>query len=374
MVQSTMLQRRVYRSRALRILKDGDCTATQLGAAIGVSRTAAVSIVEGLEAEGWVRVVDPPSGRTRPGRPAKGYSFRAARGYVAGVDIGAHSVRVRIADLRGDNVRSCVRPLDPQADSAIRLDAMESVLRSTCREAGLDLTDLWQVGVATPGTVRDGVVEQYGGQGMPGWIGVDLGYETSTRCGCEAVVGGDSALGAYGELWRGAASAESHVIYVLVGHRVGAGLIIEGRVHVGSRGRAGLIGEHPVLGWHDLESFLMAHPGTATLDDRDQFLGLLARGISAMVLTTDPDVVVVGGSSWPQGDEPVRELSRLIGQSITHPPTVRAGELGVEAVVVGAVRLALDAAEKRYLSTELTATPEPAGKGDRFEAFTPAVW
>jgi predicted NBD/HSP70 family sugar kinase len=78
----------------------------------------------------------------------------------------------------------------------------------------------------------------------------------------------------------------------------------------------------------------------------------LALGAAAVVLTVDPELVVLGGGFSQSADlllEPLRaELARLV----IRPPEVRVSGLGERAAALGAVRHALDHVEERFFTPE----------------------
>src|SRR5690349_5130178 len=91
----------------LEFLRGSDAvTATEMMAATGLSRPTVHSVCEDLIEAGWVVEVEgrrsPEAGRT--GRLNRCYEFNARAGYVLAIDLGAASVRVRLSDLRGQQI------------------------------------------------------------------------------------------------------------------------------------------------------------------------------------------------------------------------------------------------------------------------------
>lgn len=68
----------------------------------------------------------------------------------------------------------------------------------------------------------------------------------------------------------------------------------------------------------------------------------MARGVAAMALALDPEMIVVGGPLVRAGDLLVSELRRRVEPLCLSPVRIVASELGDESVGLGAVRLALD--------------------------------
>ena len=131
-------------------------------------------------------------------------------------------------------------------------------------------------------------------------------------------------------------------------------------VHSGSA--SGEIGALPALGWIRAQEHLSAANGeagdvfaAARAGDRAavaavrRYVKDLALGASALVLALDPQMVVVGGGFSRSADVLIEPLKRELDRWCIRTPEVRMSALGDEAVVLGAVRLALDDVEERVL-------------------------
>jgi predicted NBD/HSP70 family sugar kinase len=81
----------------------------------------------------------------------------------------------------------------------------------------------------------------------------------------------------------------------------------------------------------------------------DQVAARMARGIAAMVLAIDPEMVIVGGALTLAGDVLLGELRRHVLPLCLGPTRIEASALGDESVSLGAVRLALDRIEEDLL-------------------------
>jgi glucokinase len=77
---------------------------------------------------------------------------------------------------------------------------------------------------------------------VPGWSGLPLGPQLSARLGLPVRVLNDGHALAVAEHRLGAARGYDHVLCVAVGTGVGGGLIHDGRLYLGGRGLAGLVG------------------------------------------------------------------------------------------------------------------------------------
>ena len=347
---------------ALLEVRSSPITATQLSESTGLSRTAADSVLTGLVRQGWlVKTAAPvPPAGSPPGRPAARYAFNAGTGFVLAIDIGAHHISAAVADLQGHVMALNSVQADEGAPATDRLELACRVVDDTLAQAGVGRESIASVAVGSPGVIDDGCVVHFGGNGMPGWIGTDIQQYFGDVFDCHVRVEGDCALGALAEKWIGAAQPFDNVVYVLSGIRTGAAVISEGKLQRGAHGAVGLIGELPELRWREIED--EAYAGDVYKRDRpprdelfrrallndararaavDDFAAVLALGISAMALAVDPDAVVIGGASSPYVHRIRDRIEEGVRQRCPIAPPVLVSTLDSNAVLMGAVRLAL---------------------------------
>ncbi|GAA3491700.1 ROK family transcriptional regulator [Streptomyces cremeus] len=371
--------RRINLVTTLRTVRDrGPTSLTELARRVGLSRPTVESLVEELLAAGWLRELPPEAGQM--GRPARLVAFHAAGSHVLGVDIGSYSVRAQVADLSGAAAASRTRPVAADCGRAERLAATRAVMREALEETGLGAGGIAAVCVGTTGVVTaEGVVRMC--VGLPDWVGVDLAGELGGGFDCPVLVENDCNLAALAESWTGLAQDVSDLVFVLSGVRTGAGMLIGGRIHRGRRGTAGEIGALPLVGWHRAPSHLAGcqglPPGTRPEEIAghvfgraregdpaarwavEQYAHDLAEGIAALVLTVDPDLVVLGGGVSRSGDVLLEPLRRHLDPLCLEPPRLEVSALAERAVTLGAVRHALDQVDALLYDFD-TPLPRPA--------------
>lgn len=361
------LLRRMNTHAALLGVRDGQHTVTGLAEHLGISRTAAEDVIRDLIELGWISDADTPAS-ARPGRPARSYRFSAESGHVVGVDIGVHKILGIVADLDGNPRASSKTVVDEDASVDERLALATSVVDACLTEAGLDREAVWCAGIGSPGVIAaNGVVTRYGGNGLPGWPGLDLAHELSTRWSMPIRVESDNNLGTIAEHWRGSAQDAKDVVYVLSGNRTSAGIIIGGELYRGNGGGAGLVGALPQLGWADAPRHVESLAGTdvaptreamfeaaragddAALRALDGFAGSIATGVVAMSLAVDPELIVLGGGISRGGDFILEAIRSHVERLQPVAPHLALSTLGDESVAMGAVKIALDTIEAQLL-------------------------
>lgn len=381
----------------------GPSTATELMADTGLSRPTVHALCQELTDLGWVRELEPvrSNGRGRPGRRARQYAFHARSGYVLGVDLGAAKVTVVTTDLQGEMVSESVHVFDDvHLPSEQRMAQTAATIDETLEREGIDRTSVLAVGLGVPGPVdRERGTTTAIDAFLPGLAGLDLRASIHPDPRWDVQVENDANLAVLGERWGGVAGGVDDVVMVLAGERLGAGIVLGGRLIRGRHGGAGelsmlfmiegvgntdgiaavarQLGEQAAAaGWSPPGGGpISATRVLAAARDGDPVgRGIVAamaerfaRVVAAIETLYDPELIVIGGAVAAAGDvvlEPIRSRlpaarKRLAAHPTGSPVRLEASTLGDHAVVTGAVRFALDRVEAVML-------------GGRGEAIRPA--
>lgn len=358
---SRSLLRRMNCLGVLRTVMSEPKTMRDIARESGLSRTAVDAVVSDLVALGWLMASGSASSG-RLGRPASAFGLRRSLGYFLALDIGAHHIFATVTDLTGRVLSTGSAPVDAAASAASRISHALRVADEILRDQKLTRADVWVVTVGSPGAIgRDGQVLFFGGVGMPGWIGLNLRDRFLTEFNCAVLVEGDVALGAHAELAFGAARGHRDVVYVLCGNRTSGASIVDGKVHRGVHGAAGIVGEMPQLKWVELNeqygSSILGSPrpsreqifdaaragDPAAMAAVDEFADDLATGAAAMTLAVDPELLVIGGGSAPGADVFLTRFTQTLQAICPLPPAIVVSTLGSEAVALGGVSVAMRA-------------------------------
>lgn len=358
------LLRRLNLAAVLRVLFEGDVySITDLARAAGLSRPTTTQAVEDLLAAGWITPVTEDGQDRGLGRPAQKFELRADAGYVLGADVGAHKVLVLIGDLRGRVVARARCAVEPGDTPQARLEAVSAMIEAALAgmpEARARITD---AGVATVGSVEpDGRVIYC--KAMNGWEGQNPALWIAERFGFPSRGFNDMAMAALAEHWQGAARDVHDVVYLHAGRRLGAALLLGGKPHRGFHSAATQIGMWRELSWrsdysallqpsgHAGELFVAAAAGDAAAHDRiEEFADEVCQGIAPIIITVDPEMLVIGGGISAAGEAIAAPLRKRIDRETSFPPKVVCSTLGDEAVALGALRSALDRAEERLFAS-----------------------
>jgi len=381
------LQRRLNATLVLDALRaSGPMRVSDLVDQTGLSRPTIDAVADELIGLGWVaEAVSHPEGQR--GRPARRLVFRPDAGYVLGLDIGEHTIRCAVADLRGDIITEQRQELQG-LDGPARLVVTRQIARTTLKTARLQLADLLGACVGCTGGIDPKTGEVLFTSAFPGLEQVKLRSIMQRSLGCPVVAENDCNLAVVAERWRGIATDTDDVVCVLASERMGAGIVIDGRL---VRGHAGVAGEMPFLGAYEQESgaegiaqltrelatkalangadgtlkelaagephrisaetvFAAARAGDpVAIDVIDRSLQHAGPAIAALALVLNPELIVIGGGIANAGELITEPLRRQLAHMARLPPRLEASTLGDHGVVIGAVRHALDDVEPRLL-------------------------
>jgi len=323
------------------------------------------------------------------GKHQERVAVRGEFGYVAGVDIGGTNLRVVVADMSGAIVgKWCGSTVEASAPGKI-VQLVQTGVKQVLRQAGLRQGSLLGIAAGAPGVTdsKKGVVllTSY----LGGWKNVPLGKLLEESLGVPAAVENDVRLGAMGERWRGSAQGRSDFVFLAIGTGIAAGIYANGELLRGPDFAAGEVGYLMVPGTAEaaaregmpgaLESAIggegirqqwqqsterMYGEALNDLSATDIFeraltgdgraeavlnraAQMLAYAVYNMSVVLNCSLFILGGGV---GMSPIlRDAAQRVLERFTEParPKMCLSSLGQDAQLIGALRLALDLAERR---------------------------
>ncbi|GAA1176056.1 ROK family transcriptional regulator [Streptomyces hebeiensis] len=384
MAASPSTARAINDRLALRLLREGPLTAGQLTSLTGLSRPTVADLVDRLQDSGLVRVVGEAGGRRR-GPNARLYGIVADRAHLAALDVRTDGVAVVVADLLGTTLAEAASPVGGDTATETAVERVATLLERTVREAGA--SRLHSVGIGAPGLVDPVTGELRDTSGLPAWHRRLVGA-LQERLAAAVLVENETNLAALAEARLGAAHGPDTFVLLWLGHGVGAGLVLDGKLRRGASGGAGEIGFLPVPGTSRLPSAVAcdggfhslagsgavsalaerygvkavpvaAEPPSAALvraavagrgvapgEFLDALADRLVLGAAAVSAVLDPGRIVLGGEMGQAGGAALasRTETRLAALSPLRTE-VRASALGGAAVLRGALLTAREAAQ-----------------------------
>lgn len=369
----SLLLRALHRSGAL--------SRSDVGAALGMTRTTVSDLVVDLRSRGLLEEGD-PARLGSPGRPSMVAGPRPEGAAAITAEIAVNSLSAAVVGLggrilhRGRTAHAPRRFAVEQtvADIGKLLDAARRAIPRGCWVSGL--------AVAVPGVVRraDGLVHFAPNLG---WRDVPLGRLIAERLSWDlpVILANEADLGALGEHTWGAGIGVQHLIYLSSEYGVGAGIIVEGRPLVGAAGCAGEVGHvrvnplgvrcrcgaigcwetevggpallrragrsapsfQPAAGSRLIRAALAGDPAArAAVEEVGHWLAV---GLAGLVNTFNPDRVVLGGllgEMWPLVRRIVdAEMLVRAMEPAREAVEITPAQLGADAPLLGAAELAL---------------------------------
>ncbi len=241
------------------------------------------------------------------------------------------------------------------------------------------------IAVGAPGLVDPVTSRLRESPGVPRWH-ADLIDALRHRLGVSVLLENEVNLAALAELGEGAATDRDTFVLIWLGHGIGAGVVLDGRLRRGASGGTGEVGFMAVpgtgglptatgcqYGFHDLaaaaavcalarrhridtppgddapaaESAVLAALAAGARGSRflDALAGNIALGAQAISLVLDPGCLILGGEvGRAGGPELAARVSARLAELTPLPTEVRASQVAGSAVLAGAVRTALAAA------------------------------
>lgn len=365
----------------------------------GLTRAVVTQRVSELLSRGLL--IEGGLGPSTGGRAPRRLELAAAAGHVLAADLGATSIDVALADLSGRILAHVGEPADIADGPQTILGRVAELFDEVSHEGIEPPGELWGIGIGVPGPVDFGSGCVVAPPLMPGWGGYAI-RNTFRDYNVPVWVDNDVNVMTLGELRAGAARGHRTVVLVKIGTGIGAGIVIDGRLHRGAQGSAGDLGHTQVTrdgavicrcgktgclealaGGAALarDALALAHAGSSSVlatraGERDGRLEasdvswaanhgdapsvqLIARAgrrvgemLSTIVHLLNPSLIVVGGGVANAGDPLLASIRAAIyEQSLplaTRELEIRRSELGSQSGVVGVATMVIDELFSRH--------------------------
>jgi glucokinase len=167
----------------------------------------------------------------------------SASPYFVGLDVGGTSMKAGVVDDAGQPLGLPVNlPTEAYKGQAHGLARMCETIRAAVSAAGVALTDVAAVGVATPGTmdIPAGVILDP--PNLRPWQNVPVRQHIGETFGLPTAFQNDANAAAYGELWAGAGRGVRSLVLFTLGTGVGGGIILGDRVVEGEHSHGAELG------------------------------------------------------------------------------------------------------------------------------------
>jgi predicted NBD/HSP70 family sugar kinase len=356
----------------------GPTSRAQLARDTGLSKPTVSLALANLERAGLARTVgEVPSSR---GRAAVLYAPDPTAGYVVGIDVGRDWVRVAAADLAGAIAARADAPNRARSGAAL-VRQVAALAHDVVAEADLTWAQVAHTVVGTPGVFDPATGKLEHAPNLPAWGRRGVMGELRGALPPSVAFENDANLAALGEGAYGSGRDARTFVYIAVGSGLGTGIVIDGELYRGAHGVAGEVAYVPITGdgsdpaartrgmLEEVASadavvrtakalgmrgaltakhvFAAARAGNrvamATVESEADRLALVVGTVAAVL---DPEFIVLGGGVGANVDLLRGRLEERLARLTPLHPQVAEGELGKDAIVLGAIATALDTARE----------------------------
>jgi glucokinase len=310
---------------------------------------------------------------------------------VLGIDIGGSKTVVALGSASGELQAERRFESWSRGSWAEDVATLTSQARALLHSQGIERPDA--IGICAPGPLdplRGVVIDA---PNLPGWIDVPLASELEAALGTPVRLENDANAAALAEWRLGAGRGARNMVFATMSTGIGAGLILDGRLYRGSRFLAGEIGHAPIRRSGRIHAGLVgtleAYAGGAAIAQRireelgggrssriaefaggeldrisarhwieairagdayaqelaREFVEDVAQALAALVMTLDPDAIVLGTIVERNPDlflAPIAERVRERVFAVQRDVRIVAGELGARRPAYAALCVALD--------------------------------
>jgi glucokinase len=306
--------------------------------------------------------------------------------YYVGLDVGGSSMKGGVVDETGRPLSGVSLPTEAHKGQEFGLERMAETIQAAVTSAGLTMSQIAAIGVATPGTmdIPAGIILDP--PNLRPWQNMPVREPIEQRFNVPTAFQNDANAAAMGEYWVGAGKDLHSLVLYTLGTGVGGGIIIGGNVVQGEHSHGAELGHvkieitHPRQcgcgRWGCLEAYASA---TAVIKRTREALGedkglsrlhaikeltakdifdaaalgdvlaetivedtafYLAVGTVNLMHIIDPDVVAFGGGMIATGEGFLQRIRRHVSEMAFPVPAARTkifyAKLGSDAGFIGA--------------------------------------
>lgn len=369
------------------LITQGSMSRADISRQTGLSKPTVSLAVEHLIDRNLVREMGPAD--NAQGRKATLIRFNETAYYVCGIDIGATRIRIALSDLNGEIIAYRTYPMVAQEAyeraEATMLELLRSHMNELLDENHLNWDQIQCIGFGIPGVVlpESGRINRI----VDPLAGLEEAFSLESLSGafpCEVILENDVNLAALGEYRSGVATGYPLFVFFSIGTGTGAGIMVHGQLLRGLGGLTGEIAEMLVddgrrleevlsadglmqlakdyLDQHDELLLEVADSGAddlhrhltpeklfegarsgevEALDILQQYSQKIASALRQISVVLAPDLIVLGGGVGGNGDVLLPLLRQIISEQFPVQPQLICSKLGEQAVVTGAVQVAI---------------------------------
>lgn len=315
---------------------------------------------------------------TSLGRKPRQLSYKGDLYYVISVELMPKKVRGGIADLYGNVLYWEEKDISMDHGAEGILVQLEYVIDKLIEDKNNDV-EIIAIAIGVPALTGQKDLNDLFSAYLDDWKDVDLEEYIYNRYRVKAIIVNDVELALMGEREKGDGRDQQNIIYIKYGEGFAARAIVDGYLLKGNNMAAGELGYYTEMEDELTEGFVC--PGRFERDICDKVLKeykkdsvdlvkleklaadgdlkaaaivkriihKIAIAIANTVLMLNSEVVILGGMSEAFTQQNIHEIKTVLEKICPFVPEVVVSKLGVNAPVIGGVKVALDYAEEQIV-------------------------
>jgi glucokinase-like ROK family protein len=197
--------------------------------------------VTSLIAKGYL--VEVGDGVSQGGRKPRLIQINSKLGFIAGIDIGATSIEIALADTTGTILQRTTEPADVRMPPEVVMGRCSELILQMTIKQGIHPKQILGIGIGVPGPVNFTRGVLVAPPLMPDWEDYPIrDFFQNTFSSALVVVDNDVNIMALGEQRANGSGEIDHFLVIKIGTGIGCGIMASRKIHRGSDGSAGDIG------------------------------------------------------------------------------------------------------------------------------------
>ena len=365
------------KNQILSILRErGQISRVELSQLLGISQTAVTRNVLQLIKIGIIRECG--AKHSNMGRKPVLMELCGDFCYVLGADIVGGTLKVALADLKGNIVKLYEESILRSKGANTVLEQLIAALRKIIAEAEVPSEKIWVAAIGTPGIFDPRTGKSRFTFFLKDWEDIDIRLRVSESLSVETLIENDVNLDVIGESWKGVGKDYGNILYVKLGQGLAARIVLDNKLIRGEHKMAGEIGymlpgllSKNVINYENMlcndaisrryremtkVNKVKTISDLCALADKgdeaarkliayliDQFAIVLLN--SAAVL--DTQVIILGGDACCFGEKEIALLKQKIEKYLPLVQNIIPSKLNKNACLYGAIKIGLDRVEER---------------------------
>ncbi|MBE5742092.1 MAG: ROK family protein [Clostridiales bacterium] len=318
--------------------------------------------------------------------------FTEVRKYYVGIDLGGTFIKGGVVDDNGNIIVEDKIPTETEKGEEVVLDNIATLINLVLSKAGLSKSEIEGIGMGVPGMIDSKTGTVIFSNNF-GWNDVKISAGIYKRIGVSVEISNDANAAALGEAIFGAGRNFDNMILLTLGTGVGGGIVVDNKLIEGNKSAGAELGHAVIVANGEqctcgrkgcLEAYSSATAlirdtkrameehkdskmweigsldkvtGKTAFDYKevdiyakavvDNYIEMLALGITNYANIFRPNAVVLGGGVCAQGDNLIKPLQKIVDREIFAGEAgpkceVRIATLGNSAGILGAVALVMN--------------------------------